>query len=177
MILDSTLQFSSQQNISSATTITTSTTVIDLAGVGSGNALNATFGTAKVFGQDLGVGGGMADLVLAAIVGTQFASTNTATLTIALQGAIDNGSNSPGTWVTYQQSGALSVSNLASNTMVFRCNLADAVPFGTLPRFLRMQFSNPASTNWTTGSISYAGVLTNRDDYSARYYPSGFTVA
>lgn len=177
MIMDSTLLFSTNQGISTATTITTSTSVIDLAGVGSGNAPNATFGTATTFGEDLGVGGGVTDLTLLVVVGTPFATTNTATLTVALQGAPSTATNTPGTYTTYQQTGAISVGNLTTNTQIMRMNLAAAFPFGTLPRFLRLQYIAPATLNWTTGTIQVAGLITGRDDYSARYYPSGFSVA
>jgi hypothetical protein len=176
MLLDSTLLFSTNQSLLTNVTITTSTTAIDLLGVGSGNAPNATFGTATVFGADMGVGGGVADLIVTVVVGTPLASTNTATLQAQLQGAVDNGSNSPGTWVTYQSGPVASIAQAGTNTAIFRANLADAFPFGTLPRFLRMQYVLATGTV-TTGSIQFAGIHTMRDDYSARYYPSGFKVA
>ena len=177
MIHDSTHLFvptSGQSLIVGAST--PSTNIVDLAGVGSGVAPNAIFGNASVFGADMGVGDGPMNMKAWMVVGTAFVTANSATLNAALQGAIDNGSNAPGAWQTYGETGALTAAQLVANTP-FDLSLARAFPQGTLPRFLRLLWQLPAGTSFTAGTIAWASLISTRDSYIARYYPSGFTVA
>lgn len=76
-ILDLQLVLSSAQ----AVTVTApSTGTIDLAGVGIGNAPPNAFGTASVFGEDIGIGDGVSPPQIAVYAGTAFTAGGAATM-------------------------------------------------------------------------------------------------
>ena len=171
MYLDSQLQFSSGQAI---TTTAASTSVIDLAGLGSGTTVSNIIGNATVWGQDIGVGDVPGTPKLYVTVGTALAGGTS--LNVQFQGAPDNGSGSPGTYVTYAESGTIVTASLTANTVIFKIDVPEIQPEGgPLPRFLRLNYVVVGT--YTSGTIAFAGIIRDRQDWVARYYPSGYAVA
>ena len=150
-------------------------TVIDLTGLGSGVLENNIIGTRTVFGTDFGIGDNRP--LLDVVVGTGLVTGNSATLTVRLQGAVDNGSGSPGTWITFMETGAITAAQAPANTRIARMDIEAAFPEGTLPRFLRLQFAPQSGAHFTAGTIAFAIVTTVRDDYSVAYAAKNYTVA
>lgn len=138
-------QFSVAQSV---TATAASTNLYDVTGAGAGNApaMTGANGVNTAIGIDVGAGlGGVAQpQVLVTISAT---TTVTGTLTIALQGAPDNGSYSPGTYYTLDATAALTGATqlFAGTQLVLDFN---PVPQGfALPRFYRLNYT-------VTGSIS-----------------------
>ncbi len=151
--------------------------VIDLLGQGVGTAPANIIGTATVFGEDLGIG--QIRPLIEAFVGTAFATSNSASLNVALQGAVDPGAAgnyTPSSYTTYQETGPIAVANLTAGAIAARLDWAAAFPAGTKPRFMRLLFQVPANTNFTTGTISAAIVTMTRDDIQNKYAAKNFTV-
>jgi hypothetical protein len=181
MITDALLSFIP---IGSPLTITSaalaSPNIIDLSGAGLGvtppniwGAPTATGQTPTVFGSPdaMGVGGARPELNVT--TGTVFASgTN---LNVALQGAIDNGSNQPSTWNTFVETGTILTANLTANTVIARFPWLPPFPASLRPRFLRLLFT-PSGT-FTTGTIASALVVFVRDDQFNKYAAKSFQVA
>lgn len=169
MIMDSSLIFSTNQAI---TATAASTNTIDLTGVGSGNAPNLSFGNASTFGEDLGIGDGEAIPKVYVAITTAFATLTS--LNIAFQGAPDSGSNTPGTWTTYGETGAIPVASLTLNGVI-RLFWDPVQIAAALPRFIRLYYT-VAGSNATAGALS-AYILIQRDDNIVGKYPAGFAVA
>ena len=154
---------------------------IDLLGTGVGTAPTSIFGQSAVYGAADAMGVGEKRVEMAVATGSaDFVTGDSATLTIAMQGAVDTGSGGgylPGTWQTFDQSPAMTAAQLTANTVVFRFPWLPPFPFNFRPRFLRMYFVIPASTQFTTASIAYALPSLGRDDYSAQNVPKNYTVA
>ena len=155
--------------------------IIDLSGAGLGvtppnwwGAPTATGQTPTVFGSPdaMGVGGPRPELNIT--TGTVAWSGGTS-LNVALQGAIDNGSNQPSTWNTFVESGTILTANLTANTVIFRCPWLPPFPASLRPRFLRLLFT-PSGT-FTTGTIASALVTFVRDDEFNKYAAKSFQVA
>lgn len=169
--LDNQLTFSSAQAV---TTTAASTNPIDLAGLGSGTTISNIIGNASVWGQDIGIGNGVYQPAILVTVGTAFAGGTS--LNVQFQGAVDNGSGSPGTWNTYAESGAIVTASLTANRTIFRINVAAVQPDnGPLPRFLRLNYVVVGT--YTAGTIAYAGIDLDNQMWSAGMYPSNFVVA
>jgi hypothetical protein len=169
MILDSQLTLSLAQAI---TVTAASSSIIDLAGVGSGNAPNMRFGVqSSVFGEDIGIGDGASPPVIACIVGTAFAASGAGTLQVALQTAPDNGSNAPGTWSNAVLTDVLALSQLTAGQKIAEFTVPPRDPNAAIPRFIRLYYT-VATGPMTAGTIAYAGITLGRDD--AVQYPSGF---
>jgi hypothetical protein len=118
MLLDSSNQFSASQAVT-ALGSTASTNIIDL-------------GIARDVGDAV-----TASLYLLCQVATAFASGGSATLQVQVQSAPDNGSGSPGTWSTIEQSDAIPVASLVQGYKF----LPGAMVSPTTPgRFLRLNY-------------------------------------
>jgi hypothetical protein len=171
MYLDSQLVFSNPQ----ALTVTApSTSVIDLAGLGVGNTITNIIGNAAVWGEDIGVGDVPGTPKLYVTVGT--ALTGGTSLNVQFQGAPDNGSGSPGTYVTYAESGAVLAAALVANTVIFKIDVPEIQPEGgPLPRFLRLNYLIVGT--FGAGNIAFAGIIRDRQDWVAKFYPNNFAVA
>lgn len=162
MIFDNQLVFSNYQSLISNTD-TPSTTVIDLTG---GVALNT--GIAATFGEDLGIGDGVANPQIAAYVGTPFVTANSATLQMQFQGSTDSI-----TWTTYMSAPAYTAANLTAGAKIAMD--WPNVPQGVaLPRYVRINWKLPAGTSFTAGTI-FAGVVVQQD--AQVYYPPAYSVA
>jgi len=156
--------------------------VVDLLGVGVGQASPNIMGNVSnnAYGAADGMGVGQERVEMAVATGTAFATSNSATLNIQLQAAVDSGTSGgyqPGTWNVIEESGTISATNLAANTVVFRFPWLPPFPENLRPRFLRLAFVTPASTNFTTGTIAYAVPSLGRDDWFAAYAAKNYTVA
>lgn len=149
--------------------------VIDLLGLGVGvttTTANQIIGTPAVWGTDFGIG--TAKMQIEVVIGTTFTTSNSSTLDVYFQGAIDNGSAQPGTWNTFVTTGPIAVASLTNNAIIARFDYPPAFPANLQPRFIRLLGVVPAATNFTAGTISYAIVVPARDDtaeqYAARNY-------
>lgn len=164
MIFDSQLLFVNSQSLITDTD-TVSENVIDLTG-----GVTMNIGIMTRFGEDIGIGDGVAIPKLAAYVGTAFTTTNSGTLTIEFQGSTDNS-----TFSTYASSRAYPASELIAGAKIGPLDWPP-VPAGLAkPRYLRLNFKLPASTSFTAGTILLAGLVLQRDDQA--YYGPGFSVA
>lgn len=183
MRLDASLAFvpvGSPLSCVGATGATFYSNIIDLLGTGVGTAPTVIWGNTTVYGSADGAGVGKIRVEMAVAVGTVFATSDSATLNAQLQYAADAGSGSsyqPGTWDTIVETGAIAASNLTANAVIMRFPWLPPFPFSLRPRYLRLAFVTPASTQFTTGTIAYAVPSTGRDDYSAWYAAKNYTVA
>ena len=135
---------------------TPSPNVIDLLGVGVGQAptniigLTATGGV-PLFGMDPGVGAIRPEMNVS--VGTAFVGATT-TLAIALQGAPDTGAAGgylPGAWITIVDQPGLTAANLTANSVPFRFPWLPDFPANLKPRYLRLLFTT-SNTGAAPGS-------------------------
>lgn len=172
MILDGLLQFTGP-NGDSPTATAVSTNVIDLhmAGI---PVLAAGQGA-----RDMGIGDDPA-LKLLVLVTTAF--TGLTSLQVALQGAPDDGTGNPGTFVTWWTGPATALASLTAGARLYDMDMPRPPAGVPVPRFLRMNFII-AGTG--TGGAIKAFIVLDRDDhmYNAANnaimggYPAGVTVA
>ncbi|HEV2674144.1 MAG TPA: hypothetical protein VGV37_06340 [Aliidongia sp.] len=181
MFLDGQLQFvtlAGQSLVGAAGVAIPSNGVIDLLGEGVGMPPANIIGNASTFGEDPGVGIGSAAPIIQCSVGTAFATGNAATLNVALQLAADTGAAGnyqPSTWTTIEETGPLAVSLLTANQIIARLNWSPTLP-GLRPRYARLLFQVPSGTNFTAGSIAFAGVVIARDDQANKQAAKNYTV-
>ncbi len=157
MFQDALLQLASVLAVSSTTT----GTVYDVTGVGSGTVppmitgVRGDTGAAVPIGFDIGAGDGMAIPEVTYEVPTAFVSAGGATLQIQLQAAPDNGSGSAGTYQTIVQTSTFTAGQLAANTLgQFQVPPVQPNWVGeALPRFYRLNFVVATST-FSAGTIT-----------------------
>lgn len=153
---------------------------VDLLGSGVGTAPTVIFGTPSVYGSADAAGVGLKRVEMAVAVGTAFATSNSATLNVQLQGAIDTGSGGgyqPGTWNTFVETGTITAANLTAGSVIMRFPWLPPFPFNLRPRYLRLNFSIPSGTNFTAGTIAYAVPTLGRDDFASAYAARNYVVA
>ena len=181
MLLDANLAFVAVGTGQTITSTAASTNVIDFLGVGSGTAstniigVPSSFGGAanSAFGTDFGIGRWKQQIVIA--VGTALTG-NTGTLQVALQLAPDNGSNSPGTYQTVQETAAMTIAQLTAGTEIY-LEWPPVFPSTLRPRFARLDFI-VGSGPFTAGTISYAVITSGRDNFTGfQQAQSNYTVA
>jgi len=151
---------------------------LDLLGAGVGVAPPNIIGNATVFGQDSGINAVPPSLIVT--LADALATSNSATLTIAVQGAVDSGSGGgymPGTWQTFEQSPAITAAQGTAGARVFRLPFPPAFPSSMRPRFIRLLFIVPSATNFTAGSVGSAIITRSPDEHSNRYAPRNYVVA
>lgn len=153
--------------------------IYDILGQGVGQAPANIIGNVSTFGSDMGIG--VKKPLLDCVVGTGFTTGNAATLNVAFQGAPDTGlagGYQPGAWTTYVETGPMAVANLTAGAIVARFDWPPVFPVGEpLPRFLSLLFSPAAATNFTAGTINFALLTMDRDDWAAKFAAKNFTVA
>jgi hypothetical protein len=149
--------------------------VLDLLGQGVGTAPQAVIGTSPTFGIDFGIGDNRVELAIA--IGTSLATSNGATLNVALQLAPDTGAAGgyqPGTWQTVGETGPMTVAECASQNFVARFPWLPSIPEGLQPRYAQLLFQIPPTENFTAGTIAYAVITTDRDDLAQRFAPRNY---
>jgi hypothetical protein len=153
MILDNNLVFSNGQAI---TGTTASAASYDMAG----GATTASFvyGNASRFGEDLGIGDGVAMPKVCAYIGTAPLTTNSATLQIAFQGSTDSSN-----WDTYVETRAIPATALSAGTKVAAFDWPPKAAGFSLPRYVRLYYTVGTGA-FTTGTI-FAAIGLQRDDW------------
>jgi hypothetical protein len=139
-----------------------------------------------VFAEDLGPGA--IRLRLMGIIGTAF--TGGTSLNVAWQGAVDNSGGaypanvSSLTWTTYGETGAIPVAQLGTtpstakipNQVFFNLpDWPDRMIATAMPRFISLLYT-PVGT-FSTGTIAFAGLMTQKPDFNIGSYVGGFQVA
>jgi hypothetical protein len=160
--------------------------VIDLAGVGSGNAPPNIIGNATLFGQADGMGVGNQRPELNVTIGTALAGAAGLTLNVKLQAAPDTGSGGgyvPGAWQSIGGQDGITLAQGAAGTVIARLPWLPPFPEGLRPRFLSLLFSPVSnggadpSGQFTAGTISSAVVVMSRDDYFINQQPRNYAVS
>ena len=185
MRLDSTLAFvpiGAPLSIVGATGASFASNIIDLLGSGVGTAPANIIGNAAVFGEDIGVGGGVPEPTLNVVVGTVFATSDSATLNVQLQAAADNGASgtppyNPATWTTIVETGPIAAATLTAGRVIARFDIPPTIPENLNPRFYRLNFVTPSGTQFTTGTISSAYPTYMRDDQANKNAASNYKVS
>lgn len=168
---DSLLELSNAQAI---TATAASTTIYDVFGAGSGNAVNQVFGQGVTNpGADIGLGDGLAVPVAFFTIGTTFLTLTS--LTIAVQAAASS-SNSPGSYVTLSQTAAIPAASLVAGATIILPipPFAPIEPGETVPRFYRFNYT-VAGSNATAGTITGVILLNPPAGLVGTLYPNNFT--
>ena len=132
--------------------------------------------------RDMGIGDNPA-LKLLVQVTTTFTSGGAGTLSVALQGAQDNGSGAPGSYTTWWLSPTYALATLVAGARLYDMDFPRPPAGVAIPRFVRMLFTI-ATADMTAGAI-YAGIVLDRMDQPYKGtsnaimggYPAGITVA
>lgn len=177
MILDSLLQFDNAASLAIAVGTQASTNVLDF-GITSGIPSYANGGGAR----DMGIGDDPA-LKLLVLVTTSFTSGGAGTLSVALQGAIDNGSGAPAAFSTWWLSPAYALATLNSGSQLMNIDFPRPPDGIAVPRFVRLLYTVAGAT-MTAGNVSSFIVLDRMDQmYQSTDnsvlggYQAGITVA
>lgn len=177
MILDGLLQFDSAVSLAIAAGTQVSTNVIDL-GITSGIPTSANGGGAR----DIGIGDDPA-MKLLVIVTTTFTSGGAGTLSVTLQGAIDNGAGAPAAFSSWYTSPVYALATLNAGSQLLNMDMPRPPDGIAVPRFLRLSYA-VATATMTAGNVSSYLVLDRQDQlYNSTDnsiiggYPAGITVA
>jgi hypothetical protein len=163
MIMDSQLNFSSAQAITSSAASSTISAYDQSGGV-------TNIGNATRFGADLGVFEGLDKVKIVVGISTTFTTSNGATLNIQFQGSTDSV-----TWTTYIESGVLAASVLTvGSSWVFdwpRKALGAA-----MPKYVRLYYTVGTGA-FTAGAVN-GNVVLNADGWVgiADQYPANYVV-
>ena len=112
-------------------------------------------------------------------IGTTFTAGGAATLTVAIQAAVDAGATAsaqtPGTWYDQIKTGALPVANLTAGREILRCPIPRwsvcAANTTTRPRFYKLVYT--VATGPMTAGTVFAGLVGSSGRQDAHAYPSG----
>lgn len=133
-------------------------------------------------GRDMGIGDDPA-LKLLCQVSTTFTSGGAGTLTVSLQGAIDNGAGAPAAFSTWWTSPVYALASLNQGSRLFDMDFPRPPDGVAIPRFVKLVYAIGTAT--MTAGIIDAGVFLDRIDqpYSGTDnsklggYPAGINVA
>lgn len=172
MILDALQRFDDNVSLAIAAGTQPSTNVLDY-GILSGIPSSANGGGAR----DMGIG---KKLPLLVQVGTTF--TGGTSLQVAIQGAPDNGSGAPGTFVTWYSSYAILLASLNAGSRLLEMDFPRPPDGVVVPRYVRLLYTVVGTM--TAGTVS-AFVTLNKDDqmYNSTDnsvlggYPPGIAIA
>jgi hypothetical protein len=143
-----------------------------------GQAITVTANSTNVLdlgvGRDLGGGAPFAPILIASCITAFASSTASATLTIAVQGAPDNGSGSPGGYQTIQTTPAVPLGQLLIGMRPLKMTLASVSEFPAAP-VTTTGTTTSASASLTVASA--AGLLAGMNVYGNLNIPPGVTVA
>lgn len=177
MILDALLQFDNTVSLAIAAGTQASTNVIDL-GITSGIPSSANGGGAR----DIGIGDKPA-MKLLVIVTTTFTSGGAGTLSVTLQGAVDNGFGAPAAFSSWWASPAYALAALNAGSQLFNMDMPRPPDGIAIPRYLRLLYT-VATATMTAGNVSSYLVLDrpdlpyqSTDNSILGGYPAGITVA
>lgn len=174
MITDKLVMFLAPGTNLAITNVARRSDIVDLLTLGVGvtpDAGNLIIGRRTLFGEDAGIGGVRPQVQCA--VGTAFADGTS--ITVAFQGAEDDGTGNPSTWQTLIATGALLTADLTANAVFGRFDFPPAFPVDFQPRFLSLLFT--PSGVFTAGTVASAVVTMGRPDLANRYMPNNFVVA
>ena len=160
MILDALLQFDNAASLAIAAGTQASTNVIDFGlGTSTNPAIpsNANGGGAR----DMGIGDDPA-LKLLVQVSTTFTSGGAGTLSVAIQGAPDNGSGAPGSYTTWWTSPVYALATLVAGARLLNMDFPRPPAGVAVPRFVRLLYTVAGAT-MTAGAVS-AYLVLDRDD-------------
>ena len=129
--------------------------------------------------RDIGIGD---DPAMKLLVVVTAAMTGGTSVTVALQGAPDNGSGAPGTFVTWWTSPAVLTASLTAGARLYDMDMPRP-PAGVVePRFLQILFTSAGT--FTGGSIEACIVLDRHDQFYNSTannilggYPPGIVIA
>lgn len=182
-IMDNNLNFVISTGLTLTTNSDTASYVLDLA---TGQMLtgttytvtpNLTWGLATYFGEELGIGPGVAVPRFLVTVGTAFTTGNSATLNVQIQTAAQAGTtgtiSSDTTFATAIETGTIAASLLTANQAI-RIDYPRRKVGQAYPRFVKLNFAL-GTGQWTAGTISNASLLLAMDEHA--YYGPNFTVA
>lgn len=162
-------------NAQAITSTAASSTIYDVTGAGSGNAPALIWGTTSVFGTDIGsAGNGIAQPCVFMVITTAFTTSNSATLQVQVQAAIDNGSNAPGSYTTIVETDAF-----AAAVLTLGAQLVLPIPKITLgealPRFYRVNYVVGTGV-FGAGAVTTDILINPPTGLVSTLYPSNFAV-
>lgn len=177
MILDALQSFDNNVSLAIAAGTQPSTNTLDY-GITSGIPTSANGGGAR----DMGIGDDPA-LKLLVQIGTTFTSGGAGTLSVAIQGAPDNGSGVPGAFTTWWTSPTYALATLNAGSRLLDMDFPRPPDGIAVPRYVRLLWT-VATATMTAGTAS-AFVVLDRDDqmYNGTDnsiqggYPAGINVA
>ena len=181
MILDAALAFDTGLVMVAGTTgaigTTVSTNTIDL-GELSGIPTSAQGGGAR----DIGIGDSPAMKLLVQVT-TTLTSGGAATMAVALQGAVDNGSGAPAAFSTWWTGPAMALATLNAGSRLYDMDMPRPPDGIAIPRYLRMAYVIAAAT--FTAGVLQSYIVLDRDDQVYQGtdnsimggYPAGINVA
>jgi hypothetical protein len=176
MILDSLLQFDNAVSLAIAAGTQNSTNVIDFGGPAIPKLANLQGA------RDMGIGDDPA-LKLLVEVTTTFTSGGAGTLSVALQGATDNGSGAAGTFNTWWSGPTFALATLNAGSRLMDMDFPRPPDGIAIPRFVRLLYTVGTAT-MTAGNVSAYIVLdrwdqpySSTDNSVAGGYPAGINVA
>lgn len=156
MILDAFQQFDSAVSLAIAAGTQASTNVLDY-GITSGIPTSANGGGAR----DMGIGDDPA-LKLLVQVTTTFTSGGAGTLSVAVQGAPDNGSGAPGSYTTWWTSPTYALATLVAGERLLDMDFPRPPAGVAVPRYVRLLYT-VATATMTAGAVT-SYVVVDRDD-------------
>lgn len=176
MILDAFLQFDSAFSLNQTNATYNSANIIDLHMAGIPVLANLQGA------RDMGVGDDPALKLLVQCTATM-TSGGAATLSVALQGAPDNGSGLPGSYATWWLSPTYALATVTAGTRLYDMDMPRPPAGIGVPRFLRLQYIIGAAAG--TGGTVAAWIVLDRMDqfYNSTSnaimggYPAGITIA
>lgn len=177
MILDNFQTFDLASSLAIAAGTQPSANTLDY-GITSGIPTSASGGGAR----DMGIGDDPA-LKLLVQVGTTFTSGGAGTLSVALQGAPDNGAGAPGAFTTWWVSPVYALATLNAGSRLLDMDFPRPPDGIAVPRYVRLLYIVAAAT-FTAGTVNSYVVL-DRDDQMYQGtdnsimggYPAGINVA
>jgi hypothetical protein len=143
-----------------------------------GTAITVTANSSNILdlvaGRDLGGGLYPAPIIIATCITGFTSATASATLTIAVQGAPDNGAASPGGYQTLQQTPAVPLGQLSKGQRPLKIDLAAVSEFPLAP------VNTTGTTTLSSASMTVAsatGLLQGQNVFGNPNVPPGITIA
>ena len=172
MILDALLAFDTSTLITANGTTQNSANVIDLGGPGLPVLANLQGA------RDIGIGD---DPAMKLLVQVTVAATTGTSMTVTLQGAPDNGSGLPGTYVTWYVTPVYTTAQLVVGARLMDMDFPRPPAAVAVPRFLRLVYTTVSTCNPTMESF----IVLDRHDQMYQSttnqtlggYPAGIYVA